>query len=40
MKFEKCEFIIGSDIFTAVAIVIAKAPLHRLLERMDKSCTG
>ena len=39
MKFEKCESIISSDIFAVVAIIVAKAPLHHLLESTDKSCT-
>lgn len=38
-KFEKCESIISSDVFAAVAIIVAKAPLGRLLESTDKSCT-
>ena len=39
MKFEKCDSIISSDVFAAVAIIVAKAPLHRLLESTDKSGT-
>ena len=38
-KFEKCESIISSDVFAAVAIIVAKVPLHHLLESTDKSCT-
>ena len=38
-KFKKCKSIISSDIFAAITIIVAKAPLRRLLERADKSCT-
>ena len=39
MKFEKCDSIISSDVFAAVAIIVAKALLHCLLESTDKSGT-
>ena len=39
-KFEKCESIISSDVFAAVAIIVAKVPLHHLLEVQTKVVPG